>query len=498
MSLKNLRRIPKRINFRLAFVFSAIFLVSAAVLYSVTFYTLYSSLRAEDHESLRVRMLSYWASYQSGGLERLIREIEFETSFVVERPFLVRIADPRNRTIFQTAPHAWNDFPLGSLAEMKISEIDGLISLSSPSHAYKIEVGSVLFSDEYLVQLGTSTRNRDMILEHFRRNFLSILSILLVGSFLAGAFSAARALKPISALNAAVQNVVETGRISERVAERGTGDDLDETAHAFNLMLDRIERLVKGMKESLDTVAHDLRTPMARFRGVAELALQAPADIELYREALGDALEESETILRMLTSVMDISAAESGVMKLRIEEFDLVGLVHDVIELYQYVGEERGITITASGEPSIVVSLDAGRVRQAVANVIDNAVKYSADRTTIEVEIVRTEPFAEIRIVDHGVGIPARDLPRIWDRLYRGSSVESHTGLGLGLSLVKAITEAHGGHVSAESGTTAPAADTGDTGNTGDTGGREPDSSVTATTFRLFFPIEASSSITKL
>ncbi len=496
MSLKNLRRIPKRINFRLAFVFSGIFLVSAAVLYSVTFFTLYSSLRAEDHETLRVRMLSYWASYQSGGLERLIREIEFETSFVVERPFLVRIADPRNRTIFQTAPHAWNDFPLGSLGEMEISAIDGFISLASPTHAYKIEVGSVLFSDEYLVQIGTSTRNRDMVLEHFRRNFLSILAILLVGSFLAGAFSAARALKPISALNAAVQNVVETGRISERVAERGTGDDLDETAHAFNLMLDRIERLVKGMKESLDTVAHDLRTPMARFRGVAELALQAPPDLELYREALGDALEESETIVRMLTSIMDISAAESGVMKLRIEEFDLVGLVRDVIELYDYVGEEHGITIKASGEPSIIVRLDASRVRQAVANVIDNAVKYSADRTTIEVSFALFDWFAEIRIVDHGIGIPPQDLPRIWDRLYRGSSAESHPGLGLGLSLVKAIIEAHGGHVSAESTAARTCSTTQDTCDAdADADGAEPGSS---TTFRLVFPLEAPSSITKL
>lgn len=236
-----------------------------------------------------------------------------------------------------------------------------------------------------------------------------------------------------------------------RVPAREQGDALDELGLQVNAMLDRIESLIGGMRGALDNVAHDLRTPMMRLRGVAESALQSPSDAPALREALADCLEESEQVVAMLNTLMDISEAETGTMRLERERVNLTELVAHAVELYEDAAEDREVTIDNQVAGDVWVDVDRTRMRRVIANLLDNAVKYTPAGGRVVLATRTTEDAVVFTVRDTGIGIPADELPRIWERLYRGDKSRSAHGLGLGLSLVKAIVEAHGGRISAES-----------------------------------------------
>jgi signal transduction histidine kinase len=176
------------------------------------------------------------------------------------------------------------------------------------------------------------------------------------------------------------------------------------------------------------------------------MALASPPDLERYRDALADCVEETDRVLVMLNTLMDISEAESGAMQLRREAVPLRDVVERAIGLYHDVAEAKGVALEASLADAIVIA-DRTRLEQVAANLIDNAVKYTPPGGRVDVEVMRANQRALLTVRDSGPGIPTDEVPRIFDRLFRGDRSRAERGLGLGLSLVKAIVEAHGGTV---------------------------------------------------
>ena len=417
---------------RVALWYAQVFVVSALAIVLLTYYVTATALRERDQQVLRSKVGEYAAAYERGGFRVLTSTVRAEQSVAPERLF-VRVVDRGVEAVVLSNPEGWN-----------------------PS---RLELESAQLDDGTLVQVGKSTEARDDLLGRVRIA-LGLVTIAIIALALGGGWVATEsAMSPIRHLTQTVREIIATGRTDARVPLAGNAEAADaitELTVLFNTMLDRIERLVDAMRGALDNVSHDLRTPLTRLRGTAELALAGPADVERYREALADCVEETDRTLVMLNTLMDISEAESGTMQLRRETVDLREVVERALDLYRDVADAKGVTLSAAAPAGtasvpVVVTGDRTRLEQVAANLIDNAVKYTPDGGRVDVALDRDGDRARLRVHDTGIGIPANELPRIWDRLFRGDRSRAERGLGLGLSLVKAIVEAHGGTVAVES-----------------------------------------------
>lgn len=364
---------------------------------------------------------------------------------------MLRVAGQKNNTLYRYVPAHWTGYNLGRLEGLSYIREGEIIRLSSQNDRSGLEISSLKLPDGNILQIGISTKRRQEVLQRFRRTFILVFLPLSGLSLLGGFLFSSRSLIPIRHLVQVTRDITDNGKMNTRVPTRGSGDELDELVELFNRMLAKIDLLITGMRQSLDNVAHDLRTPMTHLRGTAELALQGRDEIGAYQEALATCMEESERIIAMLSNLMDISEAEAGLMKLDRKTIDLSSIIDDMVELYSYSAEEKNIAIAWEPGESITISADLNRIRQVITNLLDNAVKYTQPGGRVTVTAHRQEREAVMTIQDTGSGIPQKDLPHIWDRLYRGDQSRSQPGLGLGLGLVRAIVQAHGGHVEVRS-----------------------------------------------
>ena len=282
------------------------------------------------------------------------------------------------------------------------------------------------------------------------------LALVIVLGLFGGFFVSRRVLKRIDAMTDTAQTIM-SGDLAGRLPVAGTGDELDRLAEHLNAMLERIEALMRGLKEVSDNIAHDLKTPLTRLRNRCEQALRSPTGDTGYRSALESTIAESDDLIRTFDALLMIARAESGHARDNMTEFDAAEIVRDVGELYEPVADEKGIALTVDATAAAPVRGNRELVSQALANLVDNAIKYAGPSSKANGEPAQIVLSAgndgdriAISVADRGPGIAEADRGRVVDRFVRLEQSRSEPGSGLGLSLAAAVARLHGGELKLE------------------------------------------------
>ncbi|MCB1095864.1 MAG: hypothetical protein KDN22_09840 [Verrucomicrobiae bacterium] len=432
-------------SLRLALFFTAFFAMGVFALFVLAYFLIKDAVHAQELETVRYRVDEYRAWFAEGGMGALNARFTAQSNQIPEVMFL-RVVAANGDANFFSNPRGTSMLEPSDLRLLPPEPVEGNFSFGE-KEPHLWSVVSQPLGPGLLIQAGKSSEAGEIVLQHFRRIIgtaaVPVLLLGLVGSVFVGF----RAMAPIRRLIFTIQEILRTGDLRQRVEPKRGSNELNALVELFNRLLAKNQRLIDAMHHSLDSVAHDLRTPMTRLRGTVEQALARDNGSPEDRESLIDCLEESEEVLQMLDHLMELSEADSGTMRLELGEVWIAELFQTIADLYEFVAEERNVALSFDAPEGMVISGDRRRLQRLMANLVDNAIKYSPEQSKVSVTAQERPDQNEICLAvrDEGAGIPASEQARIWDRLYRGDQSRSKRGLGLGLSFVKAIAEAHGG-----------------------------------------------------
>jgi heavy metal sensor kinase len=328
---------------------------------------------------------------------------------------------------------------------LEFRKTPGLLDIHTDRGRLRLSTGviSPTPNEAYVVQVGELLDRVDATLAGFDRLLLWRILAGLVFAAVAGRWLAGRSLAPLSRLAEATRSIDITN-LHDRLSVRGTNDELDQVANAFNQALARVEHSVGEMRQFSAALAHELRTPLAILRGEAELALmQTPSAAE--RERLVSQIDEYDRLTRLINQILTLARAESGELPMARQAVDLSALGSAVVDQIEPVAAARDITLTCDIHPGITVQGDPGWLERLLLILLDNAIKFTPDGGRVSVALSSAGRQARLSIADSGIGIAPETIPRLFERFYRGDASRSRQkdGAGLGLALAKWIAEGH-------------------------------------------------------
>ncbi len=452
-------------TFRLTLWYALIFCLSAWVAFAVFYFLIDAEIEKRTDEALRRQVDEIERIYQLQGIDAAVSIARIQAEAAGEKRAFFRMFY-RTGVVFASANLSrWNRTAMNRAA------IRALLAgkrhfletqrLEDNSGTVLVRVIYRRLGREIVLQWGLCLEQEQALLASFRRVFIAVMAFVLASALAVGGFMARRAMSGVERIGRTARRITEND-LDARVPVGRRADEIDELAITINQMLDRIQSLVSNIRRMNDSIAHDLRSPITRIRGLAEITL-ARADRmrpERKREVLEDfvrmaedTIQECDRLLEMISTMLTISRTESGIDPPERRPVDLARMVERACELFLPVAEDGGIELRfESAGDEFVVRGDERMLQRMVANLLDNALKYTPPGGKVVVSLdEKTPEMVVLSVTDTGYGIEACHLPHIFERFYRGDQSRGSIGAGLGLSLALAVAKAHGGRIEVES-----------------------------------------------
>jgi heavy metal sensor kinase len=441
----------KTVTFRLTLWYAILFFAASLVVFGIVYFRLVIDLSRRMDEALVQRADEIEILYKTEGLESVKQELVDEGKSGGSERIFLRIITPQMGVIETSDVKDWKDISLPKGIESLPVGQKVIESLRTVSHRHHVPVVSKKMFDGNIIQIGSTRHDDEDLLEAFREVFLTAIMVFLICGGLVGWFMARRAM---SGVERVTQTAVSIGKddLTSRVPYGDEGEEIHNLARAFNEMLTRIQGLFTELKDVTNNIAHDLRSPITRIRGLAETTLTGEQDIHAYREVLGAVVEESDRLVGMINIILEIAMTESGVQVTARDKVDMRNLVVNAYDLFQVLAEDKGIHLELNvPADSLFIRGNSPQLQRMIGNLLDNAIKFTPNGGFIELSLHEAPKHLILTIADTGIGISEQDLPRIFERFYRGDQSRSTSGNGLGLSYVSVIVNSHGGKMTVKS-----------------------------------------------
>src|SRR5215475_4561746 len=432
--------------FKLTLVYLTVFALFAGFLLGYFAWNTRRLITEQITQTVDAEITGLAEQYRQGGIRRLVFVVDARSRRPGSSLYLVTTrageglagnVGSLSTGILETS--GWTETSYRRLDDPDGAEHHALIRVFQLPAGFRLLVGRDLEERERL---------RDIVLAAGRWSLAVVIVLGVAGGF----FVTRRVLKRVDAMTETTRQIMD-GDLAGRLPIAGTGDELDRLATNLNAMLERIEALMHGLKEVSDNIAHDLKTPLTRLRNRCEEALRLAEDESQYRAALESTIEESEALIRTFNALLMIARAESGQARDGMTEFDAAEIARGVGELYEPLADDKGIQLKVEAPAAAPVHGNRELISQALANLVDNAIKYGGINGA-DAEIIVTARGEGDRILlavaDSGGGIPAADRGRVVERFVRLEQSRSQPGSGLGLSLASAVARLHGGELKLE------------------------------------------------
>lgn len=425
-------------TFRLALLYMLLFGTSVLVLLGFIYWSTVSYISAQTDETIDIEILDLTERYRNAGLSGLTQLL---TERLSRQPAGASVYLLTNKDLDPLIGNL-DRWPLG--AQIEAGWLEFMLENAGDSHAvaHRARARAFRLSGGLILLVGRDIYDLEVTKRRIVITLLWGLGIMLVLGGISSVMMGRSTLRRIEAINETSREIM-SGDLSRRVPSRSTGDDFDVLADNLNNMLNQIESLMESVRRVSDNIAHDLRTPLARLRNrLEELSLDIdPADTR--RATLEQALEEADGLLNTFNALLRIARIESHDSNVDFAPVDIRQLLHDVMELYEPLAEEKGLRLGTDLQAQPLFNGDRDLLFQALANLLDNAIKYSPAHSEIHCRLLPDNGGFRLILSDNGPGIPAGQRDNVFQRFFRLEQSRTTPGNGLGMSLVQAVVQLH-------------------------------------------------------
>ena len=452
MLFETIHKLKGTLSLKLSFWYAVIFSLSSFFILTI-FYQRISDITMKKVDQELIEELKELSSfYAENDYGSLIQELQTEIEFEESDEIFFRLFDSAGKVLFASNTQVFGKIEAPDDVfdrENKTKQFD-IRTISKPNQSFPIRTILGAVGSSEMLQIGISLEESHGYLQIFRRLIFWLVIPLFVMAAFIGFFMARAALRGVEDVTQAAIDIAK-GMYDKRVETKTKALEIQRLTQTFNMMINRLQGMLISMREMTDNIAHDLRSPLTRIRGIAEMTLLGESSKQRYEEMAANTIEECDNLIDTINMMLDITEAEAGVADLRIEEIDLCALIADACELFRPIADEKKIRINTSLPEGLQLKADKNKLQRVVTNLLENAIKFTPRDGDVVISVIVRKNLVDIIVKDSGIGITDSDLPHIFDRFYRGDKSRSQAGIGLGLSQVKAFVALLKGNINVTS-----------------------------------------------